>query len=103
VISNTNKKANQRYQRAMAARTQEEADRIFNDLVESILRANPKLSRADAEMLERSNIGYWSVYYDKETAKRVQELYNVPSPRWLGASQIKSKQSDRIVKETEVA
>ena len=70
--------ARDKYRRAMLVKTQAEADKIFEEITTATMKANPKLSREDAEMLERSNIGYWSAQYNKEISEKIRELFKTP-------------------------
>lgn len=67
------------YHPAMKCQTQEEADAWFEALVERDIRVHG-LSREKAEAQERSNIGYFSGYYDNETAQRVFRLFRCAHP-----------------------
>lgn len=70
----------ERYGPAMEVTTREEAAEYFNLCVERAMRVNPKLSREEAQAMERSNIGYWTGYYGGETAHRVRQLYEFGHP-----------------------
>lgn len=68
-----------KYRPAMNVKTKEEASRYFEACVEHLMKYGKK-TRKEAEKIERANIGYWSGYYDKETMKRVQDLYEAAHP-----------------------
>ena len=67
------------YGPAMEVKTPEEAAAYFEALVVRSMRIN-KVSRAEAERVERSNVGYWTGYYDSETRVRCHELYGFGHP-----------------------
>ena len=58
---------------------QAEADAYFRALVERNIRLTGN-SDAEAERIERVNLGYWAGYYDAETAQRVERLYGAAHP-----------------------
>lgn len=67
------------YHPAMACLTQPEADEWFKALVERDMRCFSK-TREEAEALERTNIGYFSGYYDSDTAARALRLFRASHP-----------------------
>ena len=64
----------------MAITTQEEADRYFEELVAHCISVGGGLERELAEEIERSNLGYWAGYHDRETRMRVEELFQCEHP-----------------------
>lgn len=67
-----------KYGPAMKITDQEEAKRYFEECIEhSMARGN---SRAEADRIERSNLGYWAGYYDNETRERVERLFHCAHP-----------------------
>lgn len=68
------------YGPAMEVTTAEEAAAYLERLVERDMRMDPTLTRAAAIHLEKSNIGYWTGYYDRKTAARVMALFNCEHP-----------------------
>lgn len=70
------------YGPAMKLTTREEADDWWESAVENLTTLFNK-SREEAEELVAGNLGYWTGYYDAETAQRVFELFahrNVSHP-----------------------
>lgn len=59
--------------------TQDAADAYFELLVERRMRVG-RYSRADAEALERSNLGYYAGYGSAETRERVERLFRCAHP-----------------------
>lgn len=68
------------YGPAVEAKTQEEADALFKGLVEYCMSRNSELNLESAAALVRTNLGYYSGYYDNDTVKRVQRLYICTHP-----------------------
>ncbi len=58
---------------AMKVTTQEEADEYLELLVQYYMLH--EYNREEAESVARSNLGYWTGYYDAETAQRVFTLF----------------------------
>jgi hypothetical protein len=85
----------EKYEPAMKIEDQAEADAYFELLVEHCQRTYPAFddkafvpnTRETAELIERTNLGYFAGYYDHETRARVEKLfrcahpYFAPSPR----------------------
>ena len=69
----------EKYDPAMKITDQAEADRYFNECVEHTMRMRPT-DRADAERIERSNLGYWAGYCDNATRERVERLFRCAHP-----------------------
>jgi hypothetical protein len=69
----------EKYEPAMRITDQEEADDYFEILVIHSMRAFNK-SRAEAQQLERHNLGYFAGYYEFDTRRRVSALFNAPHP-----------------------
>ena len=67
------------YHPAMEITDQEDADQYFEKLVQLHMKSWGK-SREEAERTERSNLGYFSGYYDEETARRVATLFQAKHP-----------------------
>ncbi len=65
------------YDLAMQAKTQEQADECLDKVV-----AAEKVEgrRSLAEKIARRNIGYWTGYFDEQTARRVWRLYKTQHP-----------------------
>lgn len=59
---------------------QAEADEYFEALVADNLAHNGSKSREEAEVMERSNLGYFAGYYDSETRRRVERLFKCAHP-----------------------
>lgn len=68
----------EKYGPAMDVQTQEEAAAYFEECVQHTMSHGK--DRAEAERIERINIGYWTGYYDNATAARVQQLFGVGHP-----------------------
>lgn len=68
----------QRYQKAMEIETQEEADAHFEKCVQYSMRHGK--TREEAELIERSNIGYWAGYCSNEVRARVERLFRCEHP-----------------------
>lgn len=63
----------QKYLPATQITSQEEADEYFEECVQhSISLGN---SREQAVLIERSNIGYFSGYFDVEIQRRIERLF----------------------------
>jgi hypothetical protein len=54
---------------------QAKADAYFEELVRTCGKP-----RAEAETIERANLGYYAGYYDDETRARVERLFNCVHP-----------------------
>jgi hypothetical protein len=67
------------YNPAMQVTTVEEARAYFAALVRRNIRVTGN-SDAEAERVERINVGYWSGYFDEETRARVHALYGFGHP-----------------------
>ena len=67
------------YGPAMKMTRQDEADSYFEKLVERSVRlfGTP---RAEAESIEKSNLGYYAGYYDHDTRMRVERLFRCTHP-----------------------
>ncbi len=68
----------EKYGPAMEIADQAEADRYFEECVRDCMSYGR--SREEAEKIERSNLGYYSGYYDRETMQRVFRLYRCAHP-----------------------
>ena len=67
------------YTPAMSVHTPEEAREYFAALVRRNIRITGN-SDAEAERIERINVGYWSGYFDETTRIRVHALYGFGHP-----------------------
>lgn len=63
----------EKYRPAMEIKDQTEADRYFETCVLHNMKFGT--TRAEAERVERINLGYFAGYYDHETRLRVERLY----------------------------
>jgi hypothetical protein len=78
----------EKYDPAMKITEQAEADAYFELLVEHCLRTYPAFddkafvpnTRETAELIERTNLGYFAGYYDSETRERVEKLFRCAHP-----------------------
>lgn len=68
-----------KYGPAMEITDQESADAYFEKCVDDCISKGNK-SRATAESIERSNLGYYAGYYDNETRERVERLFKCSHP-----------------------
>ena len=68
----------EKYRPAMEIKTEEEAKVYFEKCVKHTMRFG--VSRENAEVQERSNIGYFAGYYDTETRKRIEKLFLCEHP-----------------------
>lgn len=74
-----------KYRPAMKITDQAEADEYFESLVQWLMRkVDPETghnyTRQAAEMVEKSNLGYFSGYYDGQTMERVSKLFKCAHP-----------------------
>jgi hypothetical protein len=77
-----------KYEPAMKIEEQAEADAYFELLVEHCQRKYPAFddkafvpnTRETAELIERTNLGYFAGYYDHETRARVEKLFRCAHP-----------------------
>lgn len=69
----------EKYHPAMAIATQTEALAYFERLVQHTMKYRP-CERAEAERIERGNLGYFAGYYDYETRLRVEALFMCEHP-----------------------
>lgn len=78
----------EKYQPAMEILTQEEADTYFEQCVKHTMRHGvEKHTRAEAEKIERGNLGYFAGYYGSETRERVERLFKCSHPIFGSISQ----------------
>ena len=68
----------EKYGKTIEIITQEEADAYFEECVQHNMSFGN--TREVAENIERQNIGYYSGYYDSETATRVRKLFKTVHP-----------------------
>lgn len=69
----------QKYGPAMVITDPEEAATYFERCVEHMMRAGG-YTRAQAEEIERANLGYYAGYYDDNVRRRVETLFNCAHP-----------------------
>lgn len=65
---------------AMEITTKVEADLFLLDYMDYLAPFNKEMDRYDLENLAKYNIGYYSGYFDIETRKRVEELFECKHP-----------------------
>lgn len=68
---------------AMKITTQEEANQYLEDYTKFIQKwvdIEPNQKELTAKQIALQNIGYWTGYYDRETANRVMKLFNTVHP-----------------------
>jgi hypothetical protein len=70
---------------AMTITDQAEADAYFEACVQHTISFGKP--RAEAEKIERSNIGYYGGYYDHETMARTQRLFRCAHPIFGGIAE----------------
>lgn len=68
----------EKYGPAMSMTNQEDAELYFEICVEHCMRHGK--TREEAEKIERVNIGYWAGYYDRKTAAKVYETFQLNHP-----------------------
>lgn len=68
-----------KYRPAMEVQTKGEADAYWELCVSHTMKRFGK-TREEAEIVERSNIGYFAGYYDSETSARVLDLFGSEHP-----------------------
>jgi hypothetical protein len=71
--------AGEKYDPAMRITEQSQADAYFEKLVR-LNMAETGTSRAQAESVERENLGYWAGYGKLETRARVEKLFGAFHP-----------------------
>jgi len=69
----------EKYDPAMQISTQAEADAYFELCVEHTMRLRP-CERAEAESIERQNLGYYAGYCSNGTRERVERLFKCEHP-----------------------
>ncbi len=69
----------EKYGPAMEMMDQATADAYFEECVQHCMSRHTK-TRAEAESIERSNLGYYAGYYDDETRQRVERLFKCSHP-----------------------
>ena len=72
-----------KYGPAMDITNQEDADEYFEICVQHSMESFGK-TREEAEALERTNLGYFAGYYNRETSERVQRLFTCVHPIFGG-------------------
>ena len=68
---------------AMGITDQDDAQQYFKEYVsylEGHLERDPRDDDMTAEEIARINLGYYAGYYDRETRKRVEELFSCVHP-----------------------
>lgn len=68
-----------KYKPAMDITDETEAERYFERLVAHNMSFGDH-TRAEAEEVERANLGYFAGYYDDETRRRVEHLFRCAHP-----------------------
>ena len=68
----------EKYAPAMNITDQSKADAYFEECVKHSMSFGK--TRAEAENLERGNLGYYAGYYDAETRERVERLFHCCHP-----------------------
>lgn len=81
----------QKYCPAMEITDQAEADRYFEQCVAESMEYGR--TRAEAESIERANLGYYAGYYDHETRVRVERLYRCKHPIFGSAQEVSDARS----------
>lgn len=76
-----------KYGPAMNLANQDAADAYFERCVEHTMTYWEK-SRAEAEAIERINLGYYAGYYDNETRERVERLFDCSHPYFGRIAQV---------------
>ena len=69
-----------KYGAAMKIVCPAKAKEYLEACIEHNMRLTPGRTREQAEDIERSNIGYWTGYYDAETAQQVFKAFGVTHP-----------------------
>ncbi|MCK1501535.1 hypothetical protein [Bradyrhizobium sp. 188] len=69
----------EKYGPAMTIDDQAAASAYFERCVEHQIRAFGS-TRAEAEEIEKANLGYWAGYYDNATRERVERLFSCAHP-----------------------
>lgn len=64
----------------MEATDQASANKVFEIIVAEHLKARPQDSRAEAERIQRENLGYLAGYYDHETRVKLETLFGAVHP-----------------------
>jgi hypothetical protein len=68
-----------KYWPAMKVQTEAEAQEYLEACIEHCMRGG-NYTRAEAEHIEKTNIGYWTGYCAHETADRVMRLFDCEHP-----------------------
>ena len=68
------------YEYAMTIRTQRKADAWFKKLISRLVKRFGGMTRAELELIQRSNLGYFAGYYDAATRARVERLFKCEHP-----------------------
>lgn len=68
------------------AMTMKRGATYFKACVRHTLKLRPELTLAEAESIERQNLGYYAGYYDQATQERVQRVFNCEHPIFGKAS-----------------
>lgn len=69
----------EKYEPAMRIERQAEADAYFEELVEHTM-CTAGVSRERAELIERTNLGWFAAEYGSETRSRVERLFRCVHP-----------------------
>jgi len=70
----------EKYGPAMEIRTKEEAAEYLMKCINHTMDCRPELSIDEARKIELENIGYYTGYYDPQTAERVYKLFKTEHP-----------------------
>lgn len=71
-----------KYDPAMRIHDQAEADAYFEECVQHTMSFGT--TRAEAERIEKQNLGYYAGYYDSKTMARVNRLFKTSHPIFGG-------------------
>lgn len=89
-------KIGDKYGPAMTMTDQAEADAYFERLVQHGMEWGNE--RAEAERIERSNLGYYAGYFSHETRERVERLFRCAHPVFGSAAENGAPSPDQALK-----
>ena len=84
-FSNPNLTSGDLYRPAVGIKTKEEAEDYLRKLVQWSVEHHGK-DPSEAERIQKSNLGYYAGYFDRETMTRVHELFSCAHPIFGKAS-----------------
>jgi hypothetical protein len=84
-----------KYHPAMSITDPAQAAQYFEECVQHNMDHSAN-TRAQAEAIERANLGYWAGYYSRETRLRVEELFDCQHPI-LGKAKDKAWTPEELV------